>query len=140
MNHSSADPPLALQWIGNVIFAEYEKEVVIDLEMAKRSVEKRIKFTSKKNAGLVFDLRNVKHIEIDARKFLGTDTSTHLITAGAVIINSPIQKILANFFLRFSRPQIPTRLFTNRHEAIEWVNETLIFCKINERNTFSILQ
>lgn len=139
MIDSFDSPSLTLRWIGDIVLAEYKQDVVIDLELAKWSVETRINFTQKEDAGLVFDLRNVKHIEIDARKFLGTEVATECMKAGALIINSPVQKVLANFFLRFSQPKVPARLFTNREEAIEWVNEILEEIKTKEGKAFSIL-
>lgn len=119
--------------------AEYKKDVVIDLELARWSVDTRIKFTNKEDTGLVFDLRNVRHIEINARKFLGTDTATQCMKAGALIINSPIQKVLANFYLRFSQPKVPARLFTNKEDAIEWVNEILTEIRKKEGKMLNVL-
>ncbi len=39
----------------------------------------------------------------------------------AILINSLAYRITANFFIRFDKPPIPTKVFTNRKMAIDWL-------------------
>lgn len=43
--------------------------------------------------------------------------------ADAFIINSTPQKIIANFYMMFHKPSVPTRFFNSEEKAIEWLNE-----------------
>lgn len=43
--------------------------------------------------------------------------------ADAFIIKSLPQKIIGNFFLKFHKPKIPTKLFSDYTKAIKWLKE-----------------
>ena len=42
--------------------------------------------------------------------------------AVALVIDSPLSRVLGNFFLGFNRPETPARLFTSVDEARAWLN------------------
>ncbi|MGZ3861951.1 MAG: DUF7793 family protein [Bacteroidia bacterium] len=39
----------------------------------------------------------------------------------AIIAKSLASKIVSNFFIRFNKPQSPTRVFLNEQEAMQWL-------------------
>ncbi|MGZ3865505.1 MAG: DUF7793 family protein [Bacteroidia bacterium] len=39
----------------------------------------------------------------------------------AIIAKSLASKIVSNFFIRFNQPQVPTRVFMNEQEAMDWL-------------------
>lgn len=43
--------------------------------------------------------------------------------AKAVLINSLAGRLIGNFYINFHKPATPTRLFTSREEAIEWLKK-----------------
>jgi len=43
--------------------------------------------------------------------------------ADAVVITSMAHKILANFYLKFQKPSVPTKFFKAEDEAVEWLQE-----------------
>ncbi len=45
--------------------------------------------------------------------------------ADAVVISSMAQKILANFYLKFQKPSVPTKFFKSEDEAVEWLLDYL---------------
>ncbi len=40
-----------------------------------------------------------------------------------MLIKSPVSKIVGNFYIQFSKPTIPTRLFTEEKKAIAWLTQ-----------------
>lgn len=42
--------------------------------------------------------------------------------ADAFIVNSLAMRLLVNFYIRFHKPKIPTRLFNDEQSAINWIN------------------
>jgi len=34
-----------------------------------------------------------------------------------------LNKIIVNFFLSISKPNVPTKLFTNKEDAIKWLQQ-----------------
>lgn len=43
--------------------------------------------------------------------------------AGAYVLSSISQKLMANFYLKFNVPERPTKFFTNKNDAIEWLKQ-----------------
>lgn len=39
----------------------------------------------------------------------------------AMLVQSPMQRMLGNIFLRINRPPYPTRLFSQKEDALEWL-------------------
>ena len=46
---------------------------------------------------------------------------TATIRAVAVLIVSPVQRVIANFFLGLHKPPYPSRVFTSETEALAWL-------------------
>jgi hypothetical protein len=47
------------------------------------------------------------------------------IKAMALVSNSAVGKMVGNFFIILSRPPYPTRIFSNKEDAINWLKEHL---------------
>lgn len=43
--------------------------------------------------------------------------------ADAFVIHSPAQKMVANFYMKFHKPCVPTKFFTDRNKAEKWLQE-----------------
>lgn len=65
-------------------------------------------------------------IETEARHFLTDPASTKYSIAEAYVLRSLAQKLLANFHLKIHEPEVPTKFFTNKEEAIIWLKKMLI--------------
>lgn len=104
-----------------IIIAIYKPDLKIDIEIAKATVNARKVVSNGKVMPGLADIRNLKSVTDEARDWLGTKEPNELLSACAVLTNTPIQNLLANFYLRFSNPPIPTKLFTNKEKAIRWL-------------------
>jgi hypothetical protein len=72
----------------------------------------------------LFDARAEKWTMTEKAKELAKKNFDHKSAkAIAVIINSGIASSLLNFFKRFSFPEIPTKYFDNKEEAVQWLLE-----------------
>jgi hypothetical protein len=67
------------------------------------------------------DARGLKEIDKAARDYLAREGSDLVIAVG-ILIESPVTRILTNFYLTISKPLTPTKLFTDRDEAIAYLN------------------
>jgi len=50
-----------------------------------------------------------------------SEESARYKTGMAMVVRSPIQRMMGNIFFKLSRPPYPTRLFSQQSEAIEWL-------------------
>lgn len=107
-----------------ILFCEYADNIDISLEIAKECVEKRIAFSEGKNYPVFINMKGVRSLTKEAREYLAVE-GARLIIAGALITGSPLTKILGNVFLTVNKPQVPTRLFINENEALEWLKKYL---------------
>lgn len=65
------------------------------------------------------------NIDSDAREFMASEQSTMHSSAEAFVIHALGQKILANFYLKVNKPQVPTRFFNDQSEAEVWLKNYL---------------
>lgn len=67
------------------------------------------------------DISQIIQITKEVRDFLADNDFAYYISKNAILINSGISKILGNIFLRFSKPNFPTKLFTDKQKAMAWL-------------------
>jgi hypothetical protein len=66
------------------------------------------------------DMRGIKDSDKPARDYLAKEGSA-LVKAVAVFTDSPVTRIMANFYLTISRPTVPTKMFTDKNNALEFL-------------------
>ncbi len=57
----------------------------------------------------------------EGRKAAADDKNAPLHRGSAVLVNSTMLKLAANFFTNFSKPLYPFRAFTDKQKAIDWL-------------------
>jgi hypothetical protein len=72
---------------------------------------------------LLIDSRNIRSISKEARDFFSMNNRESSVIAFAIIIDSPLSRIIGNFFMGLNKPRVPARLFSNEEEAIEWLKQ-----------------
>jgi hypothetical protein len=58
----------------------------------------------------------------EARGFMATHESLKYSLKEAFLLNSLAQKLLINFYIKFDKPLIPTKVFNQKQEAINWLS------------------
>jgi hypothetical protein len=111
-------------WEEEGIFCSRFKKSTVDLEMAKKSVAARLRLTNSQPCKLFMDIRNLKYVSQSAREFSASIESTQFAEACAILAPSMITKLIANFFMSFNKPNLPTQIFTNKEKAFEWLGST----------------
>lgn len=67
------------------------------------------------------DITKVKSQERGAREYYTGPHTASFQSAVAVMINSPMSKLLGNFYLGFNKPEVPIKLFTSQADALVWL-------------------
>jgi hypothetical protein len=70
---------------------------------------------------VLVDMRGVRSQTREARQYFAGAEAERVSRAVALLIGSPVSRVLANFFLRLSPQRIPTALFTDEHAAAAWL-------------------
>lgn len=93
----------------------------IDLDIAKKAVENRLKvFNNKKYPGLV-KIGFLKDTTKDARDFLASTKGCEGFIAGAIVVNTILENIIASLYLYLNKPVVPTKIFKDEAKAKEWL-------------------
>jgi hypothetical protein len=60
-------------------------------------------------------------VDKDAREWASSNTNNQFTVADAMLVKTMAHKIVGNFYLNFHKPVRPTRLFTDKLEALKWL-------------------
>ena len=73
---------------------------------------------------LLVDISRCQPLEPEVRHFYSGNILVESFLSLALVIEaSPFGAMMGNVYLRIARPGIPTRLFTERGRAVEWLLE-----------------
>jgi hypothetical protein len=72
---------------------------------------------------LLVDLRAVKGMDREARAYYSSAEAADKITALALLVESPVSRLVANFLIGFNKVPVPTKLFTSPDEAVAWLKQ-----------------
>ena len=93
------------------------------LETAKEAVVAYRKLGKGIARPVFMDGRNIKSVDRPSRVYAASEEASSVISALAVLIESPLSRMLSNFFLKVSKPSYPTQLFTSEVKAMEWLRQ-----------------
>jgi hypothetical protein len=71
---------------------------------------------------VLVDLRGVKSQSREARKHFVSEDAAKVSSAVALLVSSPVSRMVGNFFLRLNVQPTPTELFTSESDAIAWLS------------------
>lgn len=119
--HESYENQNARFWIEDgILFFEYKPRTAINLEVAMRVVADRIAFQNERHFPVFCDTRGIASIDKAARDYLAKSGSM-LAKAVALIGSENVSITMSTFYLEISRPSVPTRIFTIREEALDYL-------------------
>jgi len=120
VEHTDIDEFLSLDLVNGILMAALKSETV-DLTLAKASVAYRVKHYHDKDYPLFIDIKVVKHITKEARDYLASKEGCNKAASCAIIINSNVTRVLANYFIMINKPLVPTKVFTDEEGAKQWL-------------------
>jgi hypothetical protein len=74
---------------------------------------------------LMVDARDVKSISKDARRHFAIHNRETKVTSFAIMVKSPLSRVIGNFFMGLNKPSVPARLFDDEKEAVSWLKTFL---------------
>jgi hypothetical protein len=107
----------------NILFTECLPGTVMTLEDGKESTRISAELVNHQPKPLLCDLTNVVKMTQDCRRHFAGAEHAATFSLAALIVTSPISKVIGNFFLGLNKPVKPTRLFTTREDGLKWLHE-----------------
>ncbi|MBI2271094.1 MAG: hypothetical protein HYU69_12180 [Bacteroidetes bacterium] len=109
-------------WLENgIMCAKYKSGIVIDLKIAKDIVNDRKTLSEGITRPMFVDITELLYIDPTGRKFLASHEACELLCAGAIFTKNKLLAILGNAFIMLDEPLIPSKVFSNREEALKWL-------------------
>lgn len=71
----------------------------------------------------IYEFESFSDVDPEVRSWAAQDSGNNYTIIDAIVITSLAQKIIANFYLKFNKPDKPTRIFTNLENGLNWVLE-----------------
>jgi hypothetical protein len=103
-----------------VIHLIWEPNVRIELQDAKAAMAAVNAIAGQTTYPMLVDMATTESVTRAARSVFSIPCAANRI---ALLGASPVDRILANFFLGVHIPPCPTRFFTSRTESMKWLQE-----------------
>jgi hypothetical protein len=123
MNKALDLTPVYLEIDSGILIATYKPNVKITLKVAKELVNNRLAFTTNKPMPTLVLNQGVIKMDKDARDFLSSNEGTKGVKCAAILINSNFIAFTVNFFLKVTKTNIPVKTFTDKGEALIWLQK-----------------
>lgn len=72
---------------------------------------------------LLVDSSEIHSMSREARKFFSVSDRSTGINAMALLIGSPLSRIIVNFFMALQNQGVPCKVFTDEKKALKWLNQ-----------------
>jgi len=123
MSMKQKETEYVTMFIKDGILHFYYKEIKsIDLQIAKTCVKDRLEFSEDVSYPCLVDSIKTDNVTKEARDYFAKE-GNELITANAILVKSSIFKMIVNFFITVNKPKNPTKMFTGKDQALEWLNQ-----------------
>ncbi len=95
----------------------------IDLAITKQVVKDRLEASKGVSRPLFIDMNKVVDVDQASREYLSDGDGIKYLNATAIMVKNQVTKFLANIFIRFNTPKIPTKFFTKKEDALRWLEQ-----------------
>lgn len=111
-------------WIGGdgvarVILAHGCEQARADAEAVIRALESLL--GEGRRRPTLFDYRFMKSMERGARAYHAGPETARVASAVAILVGSPVSRLIGTFVMGMNKPHVPTRLFTSEPDALAWL-------------------
>jgi hypothetical protein len=66
-------------------------------------------------------LQDTARVEREARAFFASEDYMRLCSQTALVVGSPVSRVIGSFFVGLNRPSYPYKIFDDPEEAAEWL-------------------
>lgn len=110
---------MTIKLMDGIILVTFNYGLKITLDIAKEMVQERIQMQQGVSHPLVIVAKGFKIDSKEVREYLKKEGIVGL-KSGAFVVENIFEKVMVNFFLIVVPPKVPSKMFTNLEEAMEW--------------------
>ncbi|HQQ95467.1 MAG TPA: hypothetical protein PLQ93_13015 [Bacteroidia bacterium] len=106
----------------NILFFRVKQDIEVDVKEIEEMIRYARELMGDKKHLCVVDFGTSVMSTAEARvRYAESEYIRRYRLADAFLVKSLPIRIVANFFIRVTRPKIKTRLFTSEEEAVDWL-------------------
>ena len=114
-----------VNWFYNgTLFVYAKPDVQHSIKDAKQQVVYLANVSGNKGGSIFIDIRTAPPISIYARNYYSSDEARENITGICLMINSPVAKVIGNFYFAFISKKVKTKMVNKVSFGLDWL-ETL---------------
>jgi len=123
MEHEEIVTSVCRVWVGEDGIARiiHFPNAELTLETAKETMAAYLKLSKGKRHPLFVDTRGEKSMSRECRIYYASEENAKNASAAAIIVDTPVSRVLGNFYIGLSNPHLPSKLFTSEQGALEWL-------------------
>jgi hypothetical protein len=111
-------------WLDNgIIHFEYKPGAIVNLEVQKKNIQDRTTLAQGIARPVLADGRQAKYWTQDAKQYSLSKEGLLLAAAFAILSDSNVTRVSLNWTLKFLKPKVPMRVFTDKAKALEWLEQ-----------------
>lgn len=109
-------------WIENgIVIGVLRNDFILTEKDAMQLVRKRLEISGGNTMPILADITHSMGADSRAKQYLSRGDGIRQLSAGAFLAGNPVSKFMGNLFLSVNCPAIPSKLFTERRKAMQWL-------------------
>jgi len=113
------------QWTGEdgIVRSQIRPGIDFTVEDSAESLAATRSISGDVPVPVLVDGRGVRSATRESRLFWASDEVSATISAMAILVGSPVSRMIASFFIRLVRPGFRLRIFSDEAAAVRWIKE-----------------
>lgn len=99
----------------------FKKDSIVELEHIEEIIEVRRGLQQGERTLTLVDTGKLWRVEKDARQKAASSNMINQNIALAIIAKTLANRLIANFYMKVDKPNVPTKMFNNYEEAKAWL-------------------
>lgn len=94
--------------------------LMLTYEVALQVLEQGLQIASSPKPTMVL-MQDIARVDREARAFFASEEYMRLCSQTALVVGSPVSRVIGNFFVGINRPKYPHKIFDDHELAVEWL-------------------
>jgi hypothetical protein len=114
-----------LEYVGGIMHLRLKEGAEFNLETIKEQYAAQDELTGTDNYAVLVDATHHVSMSKESREFMAAYVNPRRKATALLTRYNLATLLLANFYMKFNQPRIPTKLFNQEEEAIDWLIQML---------------
>jgi hypothetical protein len=107
-----------------ILIYEPRAGVDVSIDYACRVLELGLQIAGGRTRPILVLMQEVRRIDRDARAFFASDAYLRLAYRTALVVSSPVSRVIGSFFVGLNRLKYPCKVFDEQERAVAWLGGT----------------